>query len=454
MLQIGLHLTVTRKSNHYLKRRGERWHYHRRVPSKYGAIDTRGTIRIALDTDSVMVARERRDALMVADERFWREASQDAAGTADPVTRARERHRDAQKRAIARGFVFRPLEELAHTESVVGLVERIEAVEQAPDRKAEAEAVLGGALAPSVKISEALELYLSTLSVGEQKGKSPDQLRKWILPRRRAIKHFVALCGDLNMNEIERHHARCFYEWWADRLSPGDGSAGMKPNSANRDIGNLRKLFRVYWTYEGDEERRNPFRELRFSDGLQTPTPAFSDEWVRTKILHPVALKGIHPEAQLIVHALIETGCRPSEIANLEHDDIHLDTDVPYISVRPKPGRQLKTKSSQRDIPLVGVSLAAMKQAPDGFPHYRDRSAQLSANLMKAFRNRGLFEVDGQRIYSFRHSFEQRMLEAGIDYGLRCILMGHQNTRPTYGDGGSLKYRRTELAKIQHPILI
>jgi len=43
------------------------------------------------------------------------------------------------------------------------------------------------------------------------------------------------------------------------------------------------------------------------------------------------------------------------------------------------------------------------------------------------------------------------MLEAGLDYGLRCTLMGHRNPRPEYGDGGSLKYRRDELQKIIHP---
>ncbi len=44
------------------------------------------------------------------------------------------------------------------------------------------------------------------------------------------------------------------------------------------------------------------------------------------------------------------------------------------------------------------------------------------------------------------------MLEAGLDYGLRCLLMGHHNNRPSYGDGGSLEYRRNELLKITHPI--
>lgn len=44
------------------------------------------------------------------------------------------------------------------------------------------------------------------------------------------------------------------------------------------------------------------------------------------------------------------------------------------------------------------------------------------------------------------------MLEAGLDYGLRCLLMGHKNSRPLYGDGGSMEYRRDELLKIAHPI--
>lgn len=44
------------------------------------------------------------------------------------------------------------------------------------------------------------------------------------------------------------------------------------------------------------------------------------------------------------------------------------------------------------------------------------------------------------------------MLEAGLDYGLRCTLMGHKNTRPQYGDGGSLEYRRREMLKTAHPV--
>lgn len=42
------------------------------------------------------------------------------------------------------------------------------------------------------------------------------------------------------------------------------------------------------------------------------------------------------------------------------------------------------------------------------------------------------------------------MLEAGLDYGLRCRLMGHAVARPDYG-GTSMRWRHEQLMKIAHP---
>ena len=110
------------------------------------------------------------------------------------------------------GFTFKPIDELLATGNVIDLVERVETVAKADDPVSEAKVLLGTIEIPKVTIREALELYLTTLSIGERKGKSPDQLRKWRLPKQRAIEHFLALCGNLSMDEIERSHARQFYE--------------------------------------------------------------------------------------------------------------------------------------------------------------------------------------------------------------------------------------------------
>ena len=92
-----------------------------------------------------------------------------------------------------------------------------------------------------------------------------------------------------------------------------------------------------------------------------------------------------------------------------------------------------------------------MQRVPNGFPRYRDKETNLSATLIKGLRRHKLLPSEQHTVYSMRHAFEKRMQEAGLDYDLRCRLMGHANGRPRYGDGGSLEWRRDQLAKIVLP---
>jgi len=441
----------------YLKERDGRWHYVRRVPSDFREIDPRGTIRSSLKTSSIEVARARRDAMAEADEHFWSSLISDSdlnGLTPQPKTSPmHERYQAARKRALARGFVYRPAPELVREASTVELMQRLEhvAATKIYDEK-EAEAVLGTAKSAAHTMTDALELYLTQIAAGTLKNKSAVQKRNYEKPKQRAVANFVSLFGNLSMDEITRTQAREFYDWWTSRLFPKCNEKPLSADSANRDLSNLRNLFQEYWIFEGEETRENPFRNLRFKGVTYKDIPPFSDPWVQKRILKPDLFSDLNREAALIIYAMIETGCRPSEIANLMPEHIQLGAAVPHIQIRSRQDRSLKTKSSVRDIPLVGISKLAFDQAPIGFPHYRENGNLLSNSLMKAFRARNLFENKDQRIYSFRHSFEKRMLEAGLDYGLRCLLMGHQNTRPSYGDGGSMEFRKTELLRIAHPV--
>lgn len=96
----------------------------------------------------------------------------------------------------------------------------------------------------------------------------------------------------------------------------------------------------------------------------------------------PGALDGLNDEARDVIYVVMETGCRPSEIANLSKTRIKLDADIPHIRIEPE-GRLLKTEHSGRDIPLVGRALEAMKRHRNGFPRYHDKGSTLSATLMK-----------------------------------------------------------------------
>lgn len=438
-----------RHINQYLKKRGNRWHYRRLVPRAYGLIDKRGEIRSSLKTSSLEVARSRRDALAEADDLYW--ASLDVAENSE-IDLTVSRYVAAKKRAMGRGYMYTSVKELAETGDITDILSRLKEVTKHPkEEKQEAVALLGTAKPSSVKISAAFDIYCDQISVADLIGKSPIQKKSWKKVKNRAVQNFIKLCGDLRMDEIDRTHAREFFNWWTSRVVPKDGSKALNPNSANRDIGNLQNLYRRYWEFEGDESRDNPFRKLRFAKPKYKEILAFDDKFVQTVIMAPDTFDGINEEAKLVVYAMIETGCRPSEIVGLKSEHIILDHAVPHIRIRPGDNRALKTPSSQRDIPLLGISLHAFTECPNGFDRYRNKSNSLSAFLMKTFRTRNLFPTESHRVYSFRHSFEKRMLEANIDYGLRCTLMGHHNPRPAYGDGGSLEYRRDELTKITHP---
>ena len=307
---------------------------------------------------------------------------------------------------------------------------------------------------PPVTVSLAFEIYCADIAADELVGKSRAQIDAWRKTKKRGIQYFINVVGDKPICEITRQDALQYYNWWKDRVVPKEGRPAKKllsSKTANRDLGNMRKLYSEYFKHIGEEDRQNPFRNLSFKDKRANSVPPFEDQWVCEKILVPGLFKGVPGGAEYLIYALIETGCRPGEIANLLEDDIHLDCEVPYISIRPREDREIKTASSIRDIPLVGVSLEAMKRASKGFPKYRDQPNLLSANLMKTFKARSLFPTPEHKIYSLRHSFEKRMQEAELDYGFRCMIMGHRNTRPTYGDGGSMEYRRDQLLKIMHP---
>jgi integrase len=452
-----------RDPDRFLLKRGNRWYYQRRVPNAFSHLDHRAFVKVSLKTGSHEIARLRRDHLAEADDQYWMALAAEAGspGGRGPALRAALEHRykAAISRAMAYGFSYKPAEPLAESQAIAELMERIRMLEAqagrgGDPRRADAEALLGGSPDPasSITVSEAFELYVSRIAFDDQYNKSQAQRRSWEKTKRTTINYFIDQMGDLPLSDITREKALEYRDWWMKKMQPqADGSAPVAPNTANRHIGNIRSLYVRYFRHIGAADVEDPFRDFYFSGKTEVKRASFSNEWVRSRILVPGLFDGLRLELRVIIYLLIETGARLSELVNLRPEDIRLNAKVPHIAIRPEQNRELKTDDSRREIPLVGVAEIAMRACPEGFPYYYDRSTLVSANLMKAFRQRKLLPTSDHVIYSFRHSFEDRMLEGGLDYGLRCALMGHKNNRPEYGMGGSLEYRRAELLKIAHP---
>jgi len=457
---------ISQSDTNMLYLRGEYWNYKRKVPRKYKDIEPRTLIRVALGTKSLDIARLRRDALVEADNAYWSalliESIENGGVTSATRTVQEKFYKSATVRALSYGFIYKTAQQLVSENAVDEVLERAELLSgkytpgKKPPKRATV-ALLGGAAKPEygdLRVSEVFEKYISEIAFDAQRKKSPSQRKSWEKSKRTGIAYFIEAVGDIEFGKINRSIAQSYRKWWFERIQNGDNH-GIKPTpyTANRHIGNMSSLYREFYSYVGDEDRANPFRRLRFKEDRATKTkrPPFETDWIKNKILVPGLFQKVNIQARHILYTLIETGARPSEICNLRPENIRLEEKIPYLAIRESENREIKAEASDRDIPLVGISLAAMQLNPNGFPRYFDKETSLSAILMKSFKVRGLLPTDRHKVYSLRHSFEKRMLEAGLDNDLRYTLMGHKNERPEYGDGGSIEFRRNELLKIVLP---
>jgi len=346
---------------------------------------------------------------------------------------AEKRFEAARELAAARGYRYLPAPQVASLprEELLARIEAVPVRNDAPDKR-EAAAILGGASEPKITVSRALELYW-TLAADRARGKSEDQMRRWKNPRKKAVANFVAVVGDKALADISGEDMLDFRQWWLEKMESDD----LTPNSANKDLIHLGDVMKTI-----NKMKRLglvlPLTDLSFKEGEKRTRPPFSVKWIKDKLLAPGALAGLNTEARCIVLGMVNTGYRPSEGAALTADQIRLDQKVPHISIEPV-GRQLKSAYARRVIPLAGVSLEAFRECPKGFPRYADNPS-LSATVNKFMRSNGLMESPDHVLYSLRHSFEDRMLAAGIDDRIRRDLFGHTLTRERYGHGASLEH--------------
>ena len=123
----------------------------------------------------------------------------------------------------------------------------------------------------------------------------------------------------------------------------------------------------------------------------------------------------VDDENRWLLALISDTGMRLSEAAGLARDDIVLDTDTPHINICPHPWRRLKTKGSERLVPLVGASLWAAKRLQQhdssyAFPRYCNGHT-CNANSASAALNKWLKPRVNKHavVHSLRHSMRDRL---------------------------------------------
>lgn len=429
----------------FLTRRNGVWHFTRRVPTEFAQLDPRGVIKestkIAIADDRAgvrasIVAEQKNNVL----EAYWRGLVEGKAAE------AQRRYDAARQRARSMGLAYMPADELAQ-QPLADILERLERVvtEKATgpterDRSART-AILGGEALPVILLSELFDRFERQVSA-DLTDLSPDQLRKWRNPKIRAVRNLISVVGDKAVTELNHTDGLDFSEWWQDRVK----DEGLDPDTANKDMGHISRMLFVV-----NKRLRlgipKIFEGMRLEGGVERTRPPFDPTYVQKKLLAPDALMGLNPEARRVVFLVADAGLRTTEAVNLNSSTIILDAEIPHVQVRPD-GRRMKTPQSQRDVPLVGVALAAMREQPNGFPRYHDSAGELSATVNKFLKENDLRQGGDRTVYSLRHTFKDQLTHVGAQDSMIDALMGHKETGSKYGAGPSLRLKLDWLQRI------
>ena len=248
---------------------------------------------------------------------------------------------------------------------------------------------------PAPLMSEATAFYLRL------KGDGKDKV--FVRAAQRNAASVIEVLGDRPINDYASSEAGKLRDALLDK--------GLAVTSIKRMFGSIKAIINLAMAEHGIEGR-NPFANIYMPDETTTDRQPISLDDIR-RIQYEC--KQVDDENRWLLALISDTGMRLSEAAGLAKDDIVLDADMPHIKLIPHPWRRLKTKGSERLVPLIGASLwaAGRLQQHDSiyaFPRYCDGKI-CNANSASAALNKWLKpRVSGHAVvHSLRHSMRDRL---------------------------------------------
>jgi integrase len=323
---------------------------------------------------------------------------------------------------------------------------------------------------------------------------------------KRAIEMFIQLHGDLPVAEIKRSHAREFREALKqvpnirkgklrDATLPELAERGRKHSEVPKvSAGTVNKQFGAVqaiasWAYQNgvvpdDCPWSDPFAKLRVAEerSLRAPFDASELQVVFDAPLFTAyeCPAGARDAAGVWLPLLaLFTGARQAELAGLRVANIRNDADTGthllFIVPDVKAGRRLKTKSSERAVPIhpqlvkLGFLKYVAARERDGanawlFPLIAPEKGRAGVAAWSKWFGRYLRlkvgVVDTAKVFhSFRHGFKDAARAGGISKEVHDALMGQSDASTVSGGYGAknmlqrfgVKVLRDAVAKISYP---
>ena len=184
------------------------------------------------------------------------------------------------------------------------------------------------------KISDALDLYLRLKGVGKDK--------VFFRTANRNIRYVIKVLGNKSLKSYSSSDGGKFRDWLLEE--------GMSVNTVKRVFSSIRSIINIAISEYG-LDCSNGFARTYFPNdnivNIRKPLPIDKIE-----LVHKLC-KEYDDDLRWLVALLSDTGMRLGEGVGLLKSDINLDCEIPHINLVPHPWRRLKTKGSQRCIPLV-----------------------------------------------------------------------------------------------------
>ena len=260
----------------------------------------------------------------------------------------------------------------------------------------------------------------------------------------RNVESVIELLGDRPLDEYSSSDAAYYRDYLLKK--------GLTTNSVKRNFAYIKSIINLCIQEHG-LDCKNAFSRVYLPDlddsKKRKPIPIENIRQIQRDCMDA------DDEARWLVALISDTGMRLSEAAGLHIDDIKLDEELPHIDLKPHTWRSLKTRGSQRQIPLVGASLWAAQRiketntiSPYAFPRYTSAKGT-NANSASAAINKWLKPrvPEGCVIHSFRHSLRDRLRAIQCPSDMIDQIGGWTTAGvgQGYGDGHSLKKLNNKL---------
>jgi integrase len=256
----------------------------------------------------------------------------------------------------------------------------------------------------------------------------------------RNIRYLIEAIGNRDLTAYNSSDGAKFRDYLCSR--------GLVRSSVKRAFASLRPMINLMIQEQGLDVH-NPLANTYMPDDLNTskrkPIPLLEIRNVQSLCTN------MDDDIRWVVALVSDTGLRLAEACGLELSDVVLDGPIPHLIIRANSCRNLKTRASERKVPLVGAALWAAERAYR--VAYRRESEFLfsrytkggtcNANSASAALNKWMksYVDEGCVIHSFRHSMRDRLraVECPSDIVDQIGGWSRSSVGENYGSGYPLK---------------